>query len=139
MPQLAKGGKWVFGWVVVSPQGEITIPPEAYREYGFQAGEQVILMRGSRSSGGFSVGRVDRVPSLLRKRALAQAQMGEQGQVAVPPESGAQPGERLLVVRGSGLALGFLAQGPIYEEALKHPELVTFQEAPSFLEGKGRR
>jgi tRNA-Thr(GGU) m(6)t(6)A37 methyltransferase TsaA len=25
MPRLAKGGKWVYGWVVVGPQGEMTI------------------------------------------------------------------------------------------------------------------
>jgi len=29
MPQLVKGGKWVFGWVIVGFQGELTIPPEA--------------------------------------------------------------------------------------------------------------
>ena len=36
MPQLAKGGKWVFGWVLVGPHGEVTIPPEAWDEYGLQ-------------------------------------------------------------------------------------------------------
>jgi len=58
MPQLVKGGKWVFGWTVVSSAGEVRIPPEAYAEYGF------------------------------------------------PSATGFQNGERLLVVRGSGLALG---------------------------------
>jgi hypothetical protein len=31
-------------------------------------------------------------------------------------------------VRGSRYGLGFVAQGPIYEEALKHPELGCFGE-----------
>jgi hypothetical protein len=44
----------------------------------------------------------------------------------VPPEADVQPGERMLAARGSGYALLFLARGPIYEEALKHPELETF-------------
>jgi hypothetical protein len=35
-------------------------------------------------------------------------------------------GDRLLVVRGSGLALGFLERGPIYEEARRHPDIETF-------------
>jgi len=39
---------------------------------------------------------------------------------------GVKPGDRLLAVRGSRYGLGFVAQGPIYEEALKHPELAVF-------------
>jgi hypothetical protein len=46
--------------------------------------------------------------------------------VTVPPEVGVQPGDRLLMVRGSRYGLAFVAQGPIYEEALKHPELEVF-------------
>jgi len=97
MPQLTKGGKWVFGWGIVGQEGEIRIPPEAYSECGFQPGEPVIFILGSQRSGGFGV------------KTLA-----------------IQPGERLLVVRGSGLALGFLQQGPIYEEAQHHPQIEVF-------------
>jgi hypothetical protein len=126
MPQLEKGGKWVFGWVVVQPGKKITVPPEAYREYGFQAGEEIVFTRGSRRSGGFGIGRADKLPPLLKKRVLAQGQMGKKGQVALPLEVSVQVGDRLLVVRGSGYALGFLAQGPICEEALKHHDLAVF-------------
>jgi hypothetical protein len=126
MPQLEKDGKWVFGWVVVRPGIKITIPPEAYLEYSFQAGEEIVFTRGSRRSGGFGIGRAATIPPLLKKRVLAQGRMGRRSQVALPPEVSAQVGDRLLAVRGSGLALGFLAQGPIYEEALKHPELEVF-------------
>jgi hypothetical protein len=55
MPRLVKGGKWVYGWVVVGRQGEITIPPEAWREFGFQAGEEAVFVPGSRRSGGFAI------------------------------------------------------------------------------------
>jgi hypothetical protein len=47
MPQLAKGGKWVFGWVVVGKRRSITIPPDAYREHGFRPGDEVVFLRGS--------------------------------------------------------------------------------------------
>ena len=57
MPQMNKGGKWVFGWCEVGSSGEIQIPPEAFAEYGFRAGEPILYLRGSRRSGGFSVGR----------------------------------------------------------------------------------
>jgi len=53
MPGLVKGGKWVYGWVVIGPEGEITIPPEAWREFGFQAGGEAVFTPGSRRSGRF--------------------------------------------------------------------------------------
>ena len=86
MPQLVKGGKWVFGWVVVQAGKKIAIPPEAYREYGFQAGGEIVFTRGSRRSGGFGVGRADKIPALLRKRVLAQGRIGRHGRVVLPPE-----------------------------------------------------
>jgi hypothetical protein len=129
MPQLAKGGKWVFGWVLVGPDRDIRIPPEAYAEYGFQAGEEVVFLAGSRASGGFGIGRPEKLKQSaipLARRAIARGRIGEGGRVALPPETGAEPGQRLLAGRGSGLALGFLRQGRIVAEALRHPELEVF-------------
>ena len=126
MPQLVKGGKWVFGWVVVQAGKKITVPPEAYREYGFQAGGEIVFTCGSRRSGGFGIGRADKIPALLSKRVLAQGYMGKRGRVVLPSEVEAQVGDRLLTVRGSGYALGFLAHGPIYAAALQHSELAVF-------------
>ena len=50
MPRLVKGAKWTFGWVVVGPGGEIAIPLEAWREYGFRAGGEAIFTPGSGKS-----------------------------------------------------------------------------------------
>ncbi|MBN1428545.1 MAG: hypothetical protein JXB07_09170 [Anaerolineae bacterium] len=130
MPQLAKGGKWVFGWTIVGPQHEIRIPPEAYLEYGFQAGETVLLLRSSRSSGGFIIGRSETLAQAktnLSQRAFCQAVIGEMGQVVLPSEVDVKPGDQLLVARGSGMGLSFLKYGRIYEEALKHPEIEVFR------------
>jgi len=55
---------------------------------------------------------------------LGQARLDRDGSVILPPGIEAKPGDRLLAVRGSRLALGFVARGPIYKEATKHPELV---------------
>lgn len=132
MPQLVKGGKWVFGWVVVGSGGEVRIPPAAFVEYGFQPGERVLFLRGSRSSGGFSIGRPGRLAQAsipLQSRAVGEAVIDEARRVRFPPETGVRPGERLLVVRGSGLALGFVQHGPVYEEAMNHPEIDTFLAA----------
>jgi hypothetical protein len=130
MPQLAKGGKWVFGWVVVGAERAIPIPPEAWDEYSFQPGEDVIFVPGSRTSGGFGVGTARTLGDLaggLAGRALARGQFDAERRLALPPEIDAQPGDRLLAARGSGRALGFLARGPIYRVAVDHPDVVVFE------------
>jgi hypothetical protein len=135
MPRLAKGGKWVYGWVIISAERKMPIPPEAWREYGFHAGDQVLLLRGSRRSGGFGIGTPERIagagwqrPSIgqleMGTRVLGQARLDRDGSVALPPAIEAKPGDRLLAVQGSRLALDFIARGTIYEEAARHPELV---------------
>lgn len=129
MPQLAKGGKWVFGWAIVGQQGELSTPPQAWDEYGFQVGEEAILVRGSRTSGGFGLSTprlLAGTAGRLQARIFARGRIASKGQLVLPAEAGIQPGDRLLAVRGSGWALGFLARGPIFEEALKHRELQSF-------------
>jgi hypothetical protein len=131
MPRLVKGAKWTFGWVVVGPQREIVIPPEAWDEYGFQAGGEAIFTPGSRNSGGFGVS----TPALMAEaggkiggvglRVLGRSRFGD-ARAVVPPEVKVKPGDKLLTVRGSCYGLGFVARGPIYKEALKHPELEVF-------------
>ena len=101
MPQLVKGGKWVFGWAVVRPDGSIPVPPEAWDEYGYQAGEQAIVIAGSRTSGGCSVAtpRLMTKSTLwpnLERRSLGRGEIGE-GRIIAPPEAKLQPGDRLIV------------------------------------------
>jgi hypothetical protein len=56
-------------------------------------------------------------------RVLARNRIKVERRVVMSVEIGMGQSTRLLAVRGSGCALGFLARGPIYDEALKHPEL----------------
>jgi hypothetical protein len=131
MPRLVKGAKWTFGWAVVGPEREIVIPPQAWDEYGFQAGNEAVFAPGSRKSGGFSISasalmaEADGRMGGTGSRVLGRSRFGD-GWVVVPPEVDVKPGDRLLAVRGSRYGLGFVAHGPIYEEALKHPELEVF-------------
>jgi len=130
MPQMSKGGKWVFGWCVVGKDQKILIPEEAFLEYGFQAGEPVVFLRGSYRSGGFSVGRleklVDGTANLLLRRSVGRGILLEGGIIVIPPGADVQPGDRLLAVRGSGYALLFIKYGQIYDEALRHSGIETF-------------
>jgi len=154
MPQLAKGGKHVFGWSNIGKNGRILIPPEAFDEYGFRGVDKLILMSASKRSGGFVMTTVKKLASsqidslvtnnpelslynILEgeviksgQRMLCWVNLNHDGSFVVPINTlqlyGAEPKGKLLVVRGSGLALGFLVRGPIIEEAKKHPELEVF-------------
>ncbi len=130
MPQLERGGKWVYGWVIVGPEGRLAIPLDAWEEYGFQVGDEVAYLAGSRRSGGFSVSPLHlfaNLPEQIQRRVLAHGRAQDPAQVVIPAAVGIGTGARLLVVRGSGWALGFLARGPIYETAVGHPELARFE------------
>ena len=61
MPQLVKRGKYVFGWTSVNNNCSIRIPDEAYEEYKYTENDILILISGSRSSGGFSINRLTSV------------------------------------------------------------------------------
>lgn len=155
MPQLARGGEFVFGWSKVSDKGKIPLPPEAMEAYGLKKFDKVILMSGSRRSGGFAVSTpallagsplaagLNRFPRLrtfqmpegrvvrVEGRPLCWTSIDEDGSITLPYETLREyeilPGDRLLTVRGSGLALGFALRGPLVDEALTHTEIEVFE------------
>jgi hypothetical protein len=55
MPQLNKGGKFVFGLSVICPDLTIHIPPQALLEYGATRDGKVIIFTGSKITGGFCI------------------------------------------------------------------------------------
>lgn len=154
MPQLVRGGKYVFGWSKVSGDGGILVPPEALEEYRLLGEHKVILLSGSGTSGGFSLTTlealqasklstlVNALPDLANFR-LPEGEILEhnrrfycwvhlhRGFFVVPLRTleryGIKTGDYLLSVRGSGLAIGFLVRGPIFEEARRHSEISVFE------------
>lgn len=128
MPQLAKGGKWVFGWVIVGPDKDVLIPTQAFQEYRFHQDTPVVFTLGSKRSGGFGIGHKEKVASsFIRSRIIGEGLIGKEMHICLPPTADINPGEQLLVVRGSNLALGFLLRGPIVDEARLHPELEVYK------------
>jgi bifunctional DNA-binding transcriptional regulator/antitoxin component of YhaV-PrlF toxin-antitoxin module len=155
MPQLTRGGKYVFGWSKVGNTGRIVIPREAMEDYKLHDWDRVILMSGSRRSGGFGMTRpsllrrsplspvLSRVPGLanfqmpegkavrIEGRAFCWTTIQKGGYITLPAETlrGYEivEGDRLLSVRGSHLALGFARKGLLVEEALEHPDLEVFE------------
>jgi hypothetical protein len=128
MPQLSKGGKWVFGWAIVGPDKDVMIPGAAYQEYAFHQDDPVVFTLESRRSGGFGLGHREKVSSsMIHSRIIGEGLIGQEMHISLPATVDINPREQLLVVRGSNLALGFLLRGPIVDEACLHPELESYQ------------
>lgn len=128
MPQLEKGGKWVFGWTIVGLDKNILIPVPAFQEYGFHQDDPVVFTLGSRRSSGFGIGHKEKVASsFIHSRIIGEGLIGKEMHIFLPQSIDINPGEQLLVVRGSNLALGFLLRGPIVDEARLHPELEVYK------------
>ena len=153
MPQMVKGGKYTFGWSKVRDDGLIAIPPEAYEEYKFKHEQKVILISGSKKSGGFGLTYKEKLEgtalfkALKNNPQLINSTMESETPVKIQSKTyawtvitdqhfnpglevlscyGVKLGDQLLVVRGSGLALGFLVRGPIVEFARDYPGLEIF-------------
>ena len=123
MPQLEKGGKWVFGWVIVDADRRIRIPQDAWTEYGFSAEQEAIFLKGSITSGGFGIATKERIPEILTGRRFGMGRFLSNREFLLPSDIDVEPGQKLLAVRGSGHAPGFTARGPIFELALHHPAM----------------
>ena len=67
MPQMNKGGKYIFGWSVIRENGEITFPVTAVEEYKLQGENFVYIVSGSKQTGGFCV-----MPEPLLSRSKLQ-------------------------------------------------------------------
>ncbi|MDD5338918.1 MAG: hypothetical protein PHG35_05865 [Dehalococcoidales bacterium] len=154
MPQLVKGGKYVFGWSRVNNDGRIVIPPEAIEEYNFSPGTTVIMISGSKTSGGFVI---------IKKTVLVESALGgvlknkpELGDLHIPEGKiieyknkkygwmeikpgntlklknetlsayGIKPSDELMAIRGSGLGISLIIKGPIIGHAKTHAEIEKF-------------
>lgn len=53
MPQMNKGGKFIFGKSVIQPDGSMQLPSQAIEEYSIVKEGRVYLFTGSRITGGF--------------------------------------------------------------------------------------
>jgi bifunctional DNA-binding transcriptional regulator/antitoxin component of YhaV-PrlF toxin-antitoxin module len=155
VPRITKGGKYIFGWSRIGEGGKIVIPDEAFDEYGLKADRRVILLSGSRTSGGFGITskrllegsrlgailKADPEPDGFRVPEGKTVESGGRGYCRLNLEGrnlklgsevlksfGLKVGDRLLAIRGSGFAIGMAVKGPIIEEANEHPEIVEYQD-----------
>ncbi|MFX1409119.1 MAG: hypothetical protein ACFFA6_02110 [Promethearchaeota archaeon] len=155
MPQIVKGGKYIFGWSKVGKTGKIRIPLEAYKVYNFERDKECIVFSGSKTSGGFGLSSVrllkrsimkvvlEKHPSLAtykinegelinyRDKKYCWVKLHDDESIYLPKVTlkafGIDYNDLLLSGRGSHLAIGFIAKGPIFNEAKNHPEIKLFE------------
>lgn len=155
MPQMNKGGKYIFGKSLIRDDGKIKLPPMAVSEYDIGAEGRVYLFTGSKSTGGFCVTRrgllepsklghiLTENPSLLtysahegefiqyKGRAYCWTSVSPSGEIVLTSEMltllQLSPGMVLLSIRSSDIAFTMGAKGPLLEkEKLFNGEIEVF-------------
>ena len=145
MPQMNKGGKFIFGESLIHPDGLVQLPPQAVEEYRIASEGKVYLFTGSKVTGGFCVTRqglllpsklghiLTETPALLdyeapegrflsyKGRAYCWTAISEAGEIRLTDEMMTflrlEPGMRLLSIRSSDIAFTMGAKGPLLEKA----------------------
>lgn len=152
MPRIARGGKFVFGWSVISTEGIVKIPDDAYEEYNFSSDINAILISGSKKSGGFCVsnhslmkntvmsGLFSEHPEIknysseeglcvkFKGRYYCWVKIRQDGSIRITEKTmhvfDVKPGDRLLSIRGSNVALVMAVKGPIINAAEKYEGVI---------------
>ena len=150
MPQMNKGGKFIFGKSVIRDNGVIQFPEQAIQEYKITSEERVYLFTGSKSTGGFCVTRkgllepskighiLSETPELrdysstpggfirYKGRSYTWTEISEDGRVTLSAEMLSflkiKPGMKLLSIRSSDIAFTMGAYGRLVDESMKHDE-----------------
>ncbi len=145
MPQMNKGGKFVFGRSLIRSDGSVRLPPQAVEEYRIADEGKVYLFTGSKITGGFCVTRkgllhpsklghiLDEVPQLLdytssasdfircKGRAYCWTDISPTGTIRLTSEMmdflELRAEMCLLSIRSSDIAFTMGAKGPLLEKA----------------------
>lgn len=148
MPQMNKGGKFIFGKSTIREDGMLQFPEQAIKEYNITADGKVYLFTGSKSTGGFCVTRkgllepsklghiLTETPELreytikagtfikYKGRFYTWTEISDDGQIILTNEMQIflkiKVGMRLLSIRSSNIAFTMGAYGPLVEESIKH-------------------
>lgn len=144
MPQMNKGGKFIFGKSLIRTDGTLRIPPQAMEEYHIADEGKVYLFTGSKITGGFCVTRkgllhpsklghiLDDTPPLLdysagsgefikyKGRSYCWVEISQEGQILLTKKMmdflKVRPGMELLSIRSSDIAFTMGAKGPLLEK-----------------------
>ena len=148
MPEMNKGGKFIFGKSLIRTDGTLRIPPQAMEEYHIADEGKVYLFTGSKITGGFCVTRkgllhpsklghiLDDTPPLLdysagsgefikyKGRSYCWLFVSPEGRLVLTPsmlqDLQLAPGMTLLCIRSSNIAFTIGAKGPLLERERRY-------------------
>ena len=148
MPQMNKGGKFIFGKSIIRNDGIIQLPEQAIQEYNISSEGKIYLFTGSKSTGGFCITRKGLLePSKLghilsdnpelkdysapqgtfieyKGRSYAWIEISRDGKIALTDEMISilklDIGMKLLSIRSSDIAFTMGAYGRLMDESMKH-------------------
>ncbi len=156
MPQMNKGGKFIFGISLIHSDGAVLLPVQAVNEYEIAKEGKVILLSGSKSTGGFCVTRKgllenSRLSHILSENpALSSYEINEgefikykgryycwkridtSGRLQLDDEIlgflHLKPGMRLLSIRSSDIAFTMGAKGPLIEKSQRYSGFIPLYD-----------
>lgn len=145
MPQMNKGGKFIFGMSLIRENLTVHLPTQAVAEYNITAEGKVYLFTGSKSTGGVCVTRkallepsklghiLTNTPALqnyqteegefvpYKGRSYCWVNISEHGTIQLTDEMmsflGLKIGMELLSIRSSDIAFTMGVKGPLLEKA----------------------
>ncbi|WP_032122485.1 hypothetical protein [Clostridium amazonitimonense] len=145
MPQMNKGGKFIFGISILRDDLCIQFPTQAIKEYDITSEGKIFLISGSKKTGGFVVTRKgllydSKIGNILKDTAklcnyeLAQGEfvkykgrlycwlnISSDGKIQITPNMmntlEINIGDKLLSIRGSDIGFTMGAKGPLLEKA----------------------
>lgn len=148
MPQMNKGGKFIFGKFLIRENGAIQFPEQVVQEYDIASEGKIYLLTGSKKTGGFCVTRkMLLAPSKLghilsenpqlrdyackagafikyKGRFYTWLEISKDGMILLNDEVLSflklEKGMKLLSIRSSDIAFTMGAFGPLIDESLKH-------------------
>lgn len=147
MPQMTKGGKYIFGWSKIKEDGELSFPTMAIKEYKLEKEKYVYIVSGSKQTGGFCVmpekllsdSKLNSI--LVRNKCLADRSLQEGELISYKgrmygwlslngtnvnlPQSlmdflGVNIGDKLLAIRSSNIAFTMGLRGSLIDKANKY-------------------
>lgn len=145
MPQLNKGGKFVFGFSLIHDDLTVQVPTQTLEEYRVLNDDKVIIFTGSKITGGFcvttypllSASKLSHIlhecPQLEKRtvpqgtliqykgRKYAWLSLKENGSIQLTPQLLKQlnldVGNELLCIRSSNISFTMGAKGPLLDKA----------------------
>lgn len=148
MPQMSKGGKFIFGKSIIKENGSVQIPAQAMAEYSITSEKKVYLFTGSKITGGFCITRKGLLapsklghiltdqPDLMnytsacgaftkyKGRFYCWVDISETGQIILTKDMmdflNIEPNMQLLSIRSSDIAFTMGAKGPLLEKSKRY-------------------